>query len=88
MGIIKDQKIVIKDDDSLKNILIQVNMEKNTATVLSNFTAWENLTYILEGLGASAQECVREGKSKKEVKEAIDVYLKVVIKTYVTELII
>ena len=86
MGINKDQKVVIKDSDKLRNILIQVNMKKNTATVLSNFSAWENLAYILEGLGATAQECIREGRSKGEVKEAIDSYLKEVIKTYVTNL--
>lgn len=86
MGITKDQKIIVKDDDNLRNIFIQVNMKKNTATVLSSFSAWENLVYILEGLGATAQECIREGKSKGEVKEAIDSYLKEVIKTYVTNL--
>jgi len=81
-----EEKIIIRDDKNQKNILVQVNIKKGKTAVVSNFSAWENLAYILEGLGATAQECVREGKSKKEVIKAINDYLDKVIESYIMHL--
>ncbi|MBI2103688.1 hypothetical protein HYT59_01645 [Candidatus Woesebacteria bacterium] len=76
------QEVMIKDSKDLKNILIQINMDKNTTTVISNFSAWENLALIIEGLGATAQKCIREGHSKAEIQKTIETYISKVISSY------
>jgi hypothetical protein len=45
---VNEGQIIIRDSGDQKNILIQVDVKNDTTMVLSNFSAWENLTYVLE----------------------------------------
>lgn len=73
---IKETPIVIKDSENLRNLLIQLNMEKGTVTIISNYSAWDNLAYLIEALSVTAGQCVsQEGISKEAVQEEIDRYL-------------
>lgn len=74
--------MVIRDDKEYKNIIIQLNLKKNTTTVVSNFSTWENLGLIMEALGATMQQCIREGKRKEKVHKAVREYLSKVTKAY------
>ncbi|GAG40429.1 unnamed protein product [marine sediment metagenome] len=69
------KKLVIKDDKNVKNLFIQVNLKKKSTSVLSNFSAWENLAFILEALGVTAQKCIKDGKKESEVYQAIKDYI-------------
>ncbi len=77
-----EEKIIIKDSEDIKNIFIQINIKKKTTMVFSAFSAWENLAYIMEALSVTAQKCIDEGKSEKEVYSAIKNYLASVLGTY------
>ena len=74
--------IEIRDNENQKHILVQVNLEKGNTQVLSNFSAWENISYLCEALGATYQQCVSEGISKNKTKKAIEEYLKKVFEAY------
>ena len=78
----KEKPVVVRDSEEIKNVFIQLNIKKGTTTVISNFSAWENIAYILEALGATAQKCVKEGIEKKKVHQAIKNYLTKVLKGY------
>lgn len=78
----KDIPIVIKDSEDIKNILIQVNLKNGSTSVLSPFSAWENLALIMEALGVTAEKCLHEGISKKQVYEGIKSYLVKVLSSY------
>ncbi len=78
----KETPVVIRDNKNQKHILVQVNLKKGNTQVLSNFSAWENLALLLEALGATPQQCIREGLSRKKVKKAIQNYLEKVIEAY------
>lgn len=69
------KKMVIQDSKDIKNVFIQVDMKKQTTSVLSNFSAWENLAYIMEGLAVTAQKCLKDGMSRKKVYGGIKKYL-------------
>lgn len=80
----KKQKVpvIIEDNKNLKNILVQLDMAAGHTKVISKFSAWENIAYLMEALGASAQQCLREGRSKQEVYEEINRYLARVLIAY------
>lgn len=78
----KAQKIILKDDEQTKNIIIQVDFKNHRTSVLSNFSAWENLALIMEGLGVTAEKCIQEGMSKKEVYDEIKNYIMQVLVDY------
>ena len=80
---IKPTPIIISDNDKLRNILIQVDLKGQKTTVLSNFSAWENLAIIMEALAVTAQKCIDEGVSKRKVDEAIKKYLAKSLDTYI-----
>ena len=63
----KTKKLIIQDSADIKNVLLQLDFKSGRVMVYSNFSAWDNLAYLLEGVGIMAQECVREGKSKEAV---------------------
>lgn len=69
------QKVVIQDSDEVQNIFIQMNLKKGTAMVLSNFSAWDNLAYLMEALGVTAAQCISEGIPKLKVYDAIKSYM-------------
>lgn len=71
----KIKQVLIKDNESIKNILVQVNLKKNSVSVVSNFSAWENLALIMEALGITAEQCVKEGIDKEQVNREIQRYL-------------
>jgi len=79
----RETPIAIRDSKDLQNILIQVNLKQGTTTVLSNFSAWENLALIMEALAVTAQKCADDGISQRKVNEAIKNYLKEVFGTYI-----
>lgn len=78
----KETKITIKDDKDIKNIFIQINLKNNSTSVFSNFSAWENLAYIMEALSLTVQECIREGIDKKEVYRSVKGYLAKILGNY------
>lgn len=78
----KQVPIIIKDTNQLNNVIIQVNLKRGTTTVLSNYSAWENLALLMEALATTAEQCVNEGIDRKYVDKAIDDYLKQVLKSY------
>ena len=80
MNKIKEEKILIKDGERIKNIFIQVNLDKSSVSVMSNFSAWENLTLVMEALAITAEQCVKEGFDKKEVEREINDYLQKALK--------
>ena len=53
--IMKEEPVVVRDNENQKHVFIQVNLKKGNTQVMSNFSAWENLALILEGLGATIQ---------------------------------
>lgn len=71
----KTTSIVIKDNKYTKNIFIQVDLKKNSTVVHSGFSPWENIALIIEGLAVTAQQCIAEGISRKEVYRAINEYM-------------
>lgn len=78
----KKSPIVLKDSKDTRNIVIQVNLKKGFTSVFSGFSAWENIAFILEGLGATVQECIRQGIPRKEVYNAIKTYIIKVLPSY------
>ncbi|MBI2621057.1 MAG: hypothetical protein HYW63_00230 [Candidatus Levybacteria bacterium] len=67
--------IIIKDSKHVKNIFIQLDLKKNSTLVRSNFSPWENIALIIEGLAVTAQQCIAEGIDRNEVYKAINEYL-------------
>ena len=55
----KKPTVILEDSEKIRNIVIQVNLEANSTTVFSSFSAWENLALILEGFGVTAQKCIK-----------------------------
>jgi len=74
--------IILEDSQDIKNIIIQVNSKNSSTSVFSGFSAWENVAYILEGLGATVQECIRQGIPRKEVYNAVKKYILKVLPSY------
>lgn len=71
----KPTPVIISDNDKIKNILVQVDLKGQKTTVLSNFSAWDNLALLMEALAVTAQRCIDEGIPKKQVDKAINSYL-------------
>jgi len=69
------KKIVIKDSKNIRNIFIQIDLKNKTTSILSSFSAWENLALIMEALGVTAKKCIREGIDQKKVYQAIKEYI-------------
>ena len=78
----KKTSLILKDDKYTRNIVIQINLKKNTTSVFSSFSSWENLALIMEGLSITAQKCINEGINKKQVYGAIENYLMKVLGNY------
>lgn len=78
----KGKPITIKDDENVKNIFIQLDLKKNTTLVLSNFSAWENLSFIMEALAVTIQKCIHEGIDRKKVYKAVKEYLAKILGNY------
>lgn len=76
----KPKQILVNDNESIKNILVQVNLGKSSVSVISNFSAWENLSLIMEALGITAEQCVKEGIDREQVDKEIQIYLSKVLK--------
>lgn len=76
------QPIILKDSKEVKNVIIQVNLKKGQTMVLSQSSAWDNLAYILEGLGATVEQCINKGMDKKKVYAAIEQYMIKVLASY------
>jgi hypothetical protein len=74
--------VVLKDDENVRNVVIQINLKNGTTMVVSGFSAWDNLAYIMEALAVTAEQCVVEGMEKKDVYQEISDYLKDVLPSY------
>lgn len=72
----EQKQLIIQDSNNLKNIFVQLNLEKNTVTVMSNFSAWDNLAFLMEALAITAEKCVKEGIPREQVNQEIQNYLK------------
>ncbi len=70
----KPAKVIVQDSPHLKNIFVQLDLEKGTTRVLSNFSAWENLPYPMEALALTAAQCIAEGMPREKVYDAIKRY--------------
>jgi len=81
----KKPTVILEDSEKIRNIVIQVNLEANSTTVFSSFSAWENLALILEGLGVTAQKCIKEGMSRRKVYEQVKKYMIEVLSSYETK---
>lgn len=81
----KKPTIIIEDSNKIRNIVIQVNLKDNSTTVFSSFSAWKNLALILEGLGVTAQKCIKEGISKCKVYRQVKKYVIEVLSSYETK---
>lgn len=57
-------------------------MKTHKTKVISNFDAWDNIAYTLEGLGSNVQQCIKEGMDRKEVYQAVEKYLSNVLVNY------
>lgn len=68
-------QLTIKDTETLKNIIIQIDVEKGKVIIISNHSSWDNLAFLMEALGTTATICEEEGMSKKDIRKAIDNYL-------------
>lgn len=79
---IKPAKVIVQDLPNLKNIFVQLDLEKGTTRVLSNFSAWENLSYLMEALALTAEQCISEGIPKEKVYDAIKKYFMQVLGDY------
>ena len=75
--------VLLKDSKYVQNIIININLKSQETKVISNFSAWENLALIMEGLAVTAEQCVVEGIPRKEVNQAITDYLMKVLPAYV-----
>jgi hypothetical protein len=78
----KKQPIVIQDTKEIQNIFIQINLKKGTTMIYSNFSAWENMAYLMEALATTMEQCVNEGMDKKEVYQELNRYMTQVIGDY------
>lgn len=71
----KMRPIIIEDSKEIKNVFIRVDLKNGSTMIMSNFSAWENLALILEGLAATAEQCMKEGMPREEVYDAIKKYI-------------
>lgn len=78
----RETPIIVRDNDDLKNLLIQLDLKAGSTTVISNFPASDNLAYLMEALAVTGQKCVDEGIPKEQVGDAIKDYLKKVFGNY------
>ena len=69
------KQLTIQDTDDLKNIFIQIDVKKGKVIVLSNFSAWENLAFLMEAFVTTAAIFEEEGITKKKIHQAINSYL-------------
>jgi hypothetical protein len=78
----KKLSVTLRDNQDIKNVIIQVNLKNGTTMVVSGFNAWDNLAYIMEALAVTAEQCVMEGVEKQDVYKEITEYLKDVLPSY------
>jgi len=71
----KQKTILVKDNKNIRNILIQIDVKKQTTSILSSSSAWENLSFLAQALGATAEKCTTEGIDRKEIYQIINDYL-------------
>ncbi len=76
------QKVVIKDNDEVKNIFVQLDIKNSTTKVLSNFSAWDNLAFLMEALGVTTAQCISEGIPQSKVYEAVKKYMMQILGDY------
>ena len=66
----------------MKDILVQVDIENNRTTVVSDNSAWTNIALLLEAVSMLMQQCIDQGMSKKEVYDGTMQYFMKAIGEY------
>ena len=89
---VKDPKedileIIIDEDkdENIKNIVVQINEEDLSTTVLSDYSPEANIDFLLEAVGANAQELIKQGKDKDEVIDDLRDFFEQVIEAYLED---
>ncbi len=72
---INQTPVIIQDSEDIKNILVQVNFKTSQVAVISNYSAWDNMAYLLEGVSVTVEKCVHEGMERKVVLRELKEYL-------------
>ena len=78
----KKRVMIFKDTDTIKNIIVQMDLKSNQAILISNFDPWENIALLLEAVGMQAEVCLKKGMSKEEVYKGITDYLMKTLTSY------
>lgn len=71
--------VIIQDSEEIKNVLVQLNFKTSQVSVISNYSAWDNMSYLLEGVGISVAKCVKEGIPRKVALKELKDYLSKVL---------
>jgi hypothetical protein len=71
--------VIIQDSAEIKNVLVQLNFKTSQVVVISNYSAWDNMGYLLEGVGITVAKCVKEGIPRKAVLKELKNYLSKVL---------
>lgn len=67
--------VIIQDSKDIKNVLIQINLKTSQVTVISNYSAWDDMAYLLESISVTVEKCVKEGMERKTVLKELKRYL-------------
>lgn len=67
--------VVIEDSEDIKNVLVQIDLKNSQVAVISNYSAWDNMAYLLEGVSVVVEKCVLEGMERKVVLRELKEYL-------------
>ena len=78
----KNTQLTVKDNKYIKNILIQVDLKKNSTIIHSSFSPWENIALIIEGLAVTAEQCMVEGIDRNKVYKAINEHIVKALPSY------
>lgn len=68
-------EVIIQDTEEIKNVLVQINLKTSQIAVISNYSAWDNMAYLLEGVSVTVEKCVKEGMERKVVLKELREYL-------------
>lgn len=82
MKISQDNELRIEDTKQVRHVLVRVELKTRKTVVMSNFSAWENMSLLLEAVGATGQQCIAEGMSRLRVVKAARHYLEKIIRAY------
>ena len=68
-------EVIVQDTEEIKNVLVQINIKTSQIAVISNYSAWDNMAHLLEGVSVTVEKCVKEGMERKVVLKELREYL-------------